>query len=241
MISDKPSVSVIVPAFNEENYLDPTLQSVVNQGISDLELIVVPNGCTDRTSDVAGRYTPHVYDTNKKGISLAKNIGYEKANGEVVIFLDADSQMQPGTIDHAVQALQDRYIAGKTKVLPDDSSFGAKAYFSWVNACGQLSQILTYLNPKWNNGAGACIFSSHDQLDALEKCDGYVFREDLKTMEDVNLISRLRARGPFKFLTKKGIVTSTRRFRGEGYLKRFFMDFVEYSNPEGIEVRRDIR
>ena len=105
----------------------------------------------------------------------------------------------------------------------------------------KFKSILTYLNPKWNNGAGACIFSIHDQLAALGKSDGYVFREDLKTMEDVDLISRLRAEGPFKFLTEKGIVTSTRRFKGEGYLKRFFMDFVEYTNPEGIEARRDIR
>jgi len=241
MISEKPSVSVIVPAYNEENYLEPTLQSVVNQGVSDLELIVVPNGCTDKTADVAGRYTSRIYDTHKRGIGLAKNIGYEKANGEVIIFLDADSQMQPGTIDHAVQSLQNKYVGGKARILPDDNSFSARAYFSWVNACGQLSQILTYLNPKWNNGAGACIFSTHDQLDALEKNDGHVFRPDLKTMEDVDLISRLRAKGPFKFLTKKGIVTSTRRFRGEGYLKRFFMDFVEYANPEAVEVRRDIR
>ena len=241
MISAKPSVSIIIHAFNEQNYLGPTLQSVLNQGLSDLELIVIPNGCTDKTAEIAGNFTPHVYDTNQKGIGLAKNIGYEKATGEVVIFLDADSQMQQGLVDLAVKALQGKYRGGKSKVLPDGNSFGAKAYFSWVNACGHISQVLTYLNPKWNNGAGACLFSTHDQLDALDKRDGYVFREDLKTMEDVDLISRLRAEGPFKFLTKKGIVTSTRRFRGEGYLQRFLMDFVEYANPEGIEERRDIR
>ena len=141
MISENPSVSVIVPAFNEERYLEPTLQSVLTQGVSDLELIVVPNGCTDRTADVAGRYTPHVYDTDSKGIGLAKNIGYEPANGEVVISLDAASQMQEGLVDLAVKALQGKYVAGKSKVLPDENSFGARAYFNWVNLCGNLSQF----------------------------------------------------------------------------------------------------
>ncbi len=241
MVSDNPSVSVIVPAYNEEKYLEPTLQSVVNQGIDGLELIVVPNRCTDRTAEVAEKFTPHVYDTDKKGISIAKNLGYENASGEIVIFLDADSQMQEGFVDLVVKALQGKYVGGKAKILPDDDSSSAAAYFGWVNFCGRLSQVLTYVNPKWNNGAGACLFSTHDQLDALDKRDGYVFRPDLKTMEDVDLISRLRAGGPFKFLTEKGVVTSTRRFQADGYLKRFFMDFVEYANPERIEHRRDIR
>ncbi|MBU1112016.1 MAG: glycosyltransferase [archaeon] len=236
-----PSTSVIIPAHNEELYIEQTLRSVVDQEIDGLELIVVPNGCTDKTAEVAERYTPHIYDTNQRGISLAKNIGFEKANGEIVIFLDADSQMQQGLIGLAIEALEGKYVGGKSKVLPDDDSFGAKAYFGWVNFCGRLSQVLTYVNPKLNNGAGACLFSTHDQLDALYKRDGHVFRPDLKTMEDVNLISRLRAEGPFKFLTEKGIITSTRRFQGEGYLKRFIMDFVEYSNPERIDHRRNIR
>lgn len=238
---EKPSVSVIVPAYNEEKYLEPTLQSVIRQNYSPLELIVVPNGCTDRTADVAAKFTTHVYDTTERGIGRSKNVGYEKANGELVVFLDADTQMQQGVLDLIVTALAGKYVSGKTKVLPDDDSFGARAYFGWVNFCGRLSQALTYLNPKWNNGAGACLFSSHDQLGALQKRDGYVFRPDLKTMEDVELISRLRTEGPFKFLTERGVVTSTRRFKGEGYLKRFLVDFVEYLNPEGIEHRRDIR
>ena len=238
---ERPSVSVIVPAYNEENYLEPALRSVIGQNYNPLELIVVPNGCTDRTAEVAARFTPHVFDTTQRGIGRSKNVGYEKATGDLVVFLDADTQMQEGVLDLIVDALSGKYVGGKTKVLPDDDSFGAKAYFAYVNSCGRLSQALTYLNPKWNNGAGACLFSPHDQLDSLKRRDGYVFRPDLKAMEDVDLISRLRAEGPFKFLTKKGVVTSTRRFKGEGYLKRFFMDFVEYLNPEGIENRRDIR
>ncbi len=238
---NRPTLSVIIPAHNEERYIEPTLKSVVNQNYVPLELIVVPNGCTDNTADIAARFTPHVFDTTEKGISRSKNIGYEKANGELVVFLDADTQMQDGVLDLIVETLTEKYVGGKTKIIPDDVSFGAKAYFSWVNFCGRLSQVLTYVNPKWNNGAGACLFSSHDQLDALQKRDSYVFRPDLKTMEDVDLISRLRKEGPFKFLTEKGVVTSTRRFKDEGYLKRFFMDFVEYTRPEKIEHRRDIR
>ncbi len=239
--SMKHSISVIIPAYNEEKYLEPTLQSVVNQQYGPLELIVVPNGCTDRTVEVAARFTSHVYDTRERGIGRSKNVGYEKANGELIVFLDADTRMQEGVLDLMAQTLEHKYIGGKTKILPEDTSLSARAYFGWVNTCGRLSQLFTYLNPRWNNGAGACLFSSHEQLDALRRKEGHVFREDIKTMEDVDLISRLRARGPFKFLTERGVITSTRRFREEGYLKRFFIDFAEHLNPKGIENRRDIR
>ncbi|MBU0457392.1 MAG: glycosyltransferase [Nanoarchaeota archaeon] len=241
MFDKKPSVSVIIPAYNEEKYLETTLKSVVNQYYDNLELIVVPNGCTDKTADIAEKFTVNIYETDEKSISLAKNIGYEKASGEVVIFLDADSQMQEGLVDLIVKELQIKYVGGKSKVLPDEDSFPAKAYFGWVNFCGRLSQLLTNIDSKWNNGAGACLFSTHDQLDNLYKKDGYVFRPDLKVMEDVDLISRLSDEGPFKFLTKKGVITSTRRFQEDGYLKRFFMDFVEYLNQEKIDERKDIR
>ncbi len=236
-----PSISVIVPAYNEEKYLEATLRSVVQQDYDKLELIVVPNGCTDRTADIAAQFTPHVFDTTQRGIARSKNVGYEKATGDLVVFLDADSKMEQEVLGLIVTALSGKYVGGKTKILPDDDSLGAQAYFAWVNLCGKLSTILTTINPRWNNGAGACIFSSHDLLDSLKRQDGYVFRPDLQTMEDVDLISRIRREGPFRFLTEKGIVTSTRRFRGEGYFKRFCMDFVEYLDPEKIESRRDIR
>ncbi len=249
-MKSKPSVSVIIPAYNEEKYIESTLKSVKDQNYSNLELIVVPNGpCTDKTAEVAEKFTPFVYDTKRKGIGLAKNIGFEKANGEVIIFLDGDSKMEEGLVELITKTVKKHYVGGKTKVIPDDNSFGAKLYFGWVDFCGKLSQLFTIISPDKNNGAGACIFSTYDLLHFLKRKDGHVFREDIMTMEDVDLISRIRARGSFKYLTQKGIITSTRRFweidkRGEKksiYLKRFIMDFIEYSNPAKIDDRRDIR
>lgn len=235
------SVSVIIPAYNEADFIEPTLQSVLDQKHSDLELIVVPNGCTDNTAEIASRYTPKVFDTNERGIGRAKNIGFEKATGEIIAFLDADSQMMQGLIKNIIEALEGKYIGGKSRIFPSNPTLGAKLYFGYDNFCGHLSQLLTYFNPSLNNGAGANIFSSHDLLDFLKRRDGHVFREDIQTMEDVNFIGRLRAEGPFKYISKNGVITSTRRFDKDGYLKRFVMDFVEFINPEAVEERKDVR
>ena len=103
MFDKKPSVSVIIPAYNEEKYLETTLKSVVNQYYDNLELIVVPNGCTDKTADIAEKFTVNIYETDEKSISLAKNIGYEKA-------LDERFGKIPSTISNVVNQIKDRDV-----------------------------------------------------------------------------------------------------------------------------------
>jgi glycosyltransferase involved in cell wall biosynthesis len=243
IVSEDPFVSVIIPAYNEERYIEATIDSVLAQGRDEhqLEIIVVANGCNDRTAEIAKYCTPYVHEIEERGISIAKNYGFEKTLGEVVIFLDADTIMKKGTIDLIVESLQEGYVAGKTAILPDENSMSAKAYFKWVNMCGRLSQLLTHFNPKLNNGASACLFSTYDQLNVLLQEEGYLFNPDLKVMEDVELIGRLRTQGPFKFLTKKEVITSTRRFKEEGYIKQFFKDFRDYFNPQNVDERIDYR
>jgi glycosyltransferase involved in cell wall biosynthesis len=243
IVSEDPFVSVIIPAYNEEKYIEATIDSVLAQGKDEheLEIIVVANGCNDRTAEIAKYCTPYVHEIEERGISVAKNYGFENALGEVVIFLDADTRMQKGTVDSIVESLQKGYVAGKTAILPDENSMSAKAYFKWVNMCGQLSQLLTHFNPKLNNGAGACLFSTYDQLNVLQQEDGYLFNPNLKVMIDVDFIGRIQIQGKFKFLTEKSIITSTRRFQNEGYLKMFFKDFANYFNSRRGLERKDYR
>ncbi len=86
--------SVICPAFNAEKYLEESIQSVINQSYKHWELIIVDDGSTDNTSEVANRYTHleniHYFrqDNGKQG--KARNYGITKAKGQWIAFLDAD-------------------------------------------------------------------------------------------------------------------------------------------------------
>lgn len=92
----KVKVSVIIPAFNCEDYLQVCLRSVVSQTFGDIEIIVVNDASTDGSKDIIDDFAKYddriVHVTHKKnrGVSAARNTGIDKARGEYILFLDAD-------------------------------------------------------------------------------------------------------------------------------------------------------
>lgn len=106
-----PKVSVIVPSYNLAAYLPETLESVAAQTFRDWECIIVENGSTDRSPEVAaafsardGRFRVLPLPQNA-GVAVARNRGLAAAEGEYVLFLDADDLLSPGYMAAAVAAL----------------------------------------------------------------------------------------------------------------------------------------
>lgn len=89
------SVSLIIPAYNAERYIGFTIESLIRQSHADLEIIVVDDGSTDRTREIACRYAETdaritVLPQKNLGVATARNTGIEVAKGEFVGFIDAD-------------------------------------------------------------------------------------------------------------------------------------------------------
>ncbi len=114
-------LSIIIPAHNEEKYIGACLQSIKNQKFLDYEIIVVCDSCTDKTNQIAQKYTKKVYEIKKKNVSCARNIGARKATGNILVFLDADSVIVPNLLVEINAAIKNGYIGGvtKTKSLED--------------------------------------------------------------------------------------------------------------------------
>lgn len=91
-----PLVSVIVPVYNGERYLDTTLKSIFDQDYEPIEIIVVDDGSTDKTAEIVKSYSivRYIYQSNQ-GPSVARNTGIAAAQGEFVAFLDADDLWVP--------------------------------------------------------------------------------------------------------------------------------------------------
>src|SRR5688500_17273178 len=79
----EPKISVIVPAHNEAEYLGRTLEALQAQKYSNYEIIVVCNGCSDHTVEVARGRCDVLIDTQDRGISMARNRGARAARGEL--------------------------------------------------------------------------------------------------------------------------------------------------------------
>ncbi len=89
---DNPRVSVIIPIFNGENYLAESIASVLNQSFSPHEIIIIDDGSTDTSANIAQSFGDGVsyYFQPNAGIAAARNKGVEKANGDYLAFLDCD-------------------------------------------------------------------------------------------------------------------------------------------------------
>jgi glycosyltransferase involved in cell wall biosynthesis len=102
-VNSNPLISVVIPAYNAERYIGEAIESVLAQTYSPLELIVVDDGSTDRTADVARAYAEATVIVQENGgPSAARNRGAAAATGEFLAFHDSDDAMTPDKL--AVQA-----------------------------------------------------------------------------------------------------------------------------------------
>lgn len=100
-----PSVSVIVPAYNAEKYLEEAVGSATGQGFDGLEVIIVDDASTDSTPDIATKLADENKDIVKvirhdknRGLAAARNTGLDHAIGDMILFLDADDSYLPGSL-----------------------------------------------------------------------------------------------------------------------------------------------
>jgi glycosyltransferase involved in cell wall biosynthesis len=104
----EPSVSILVPCFNKEAYLEKTLESVYAQTLRDWELIVVDDGSTDRSADVLRRHEGRVraiFQVNQ-GASAARQRALAEARGRYIQYLDADDLLLPAALEARIAALE---------------------------------------------------------------------------------------------------------------------------------------
>lgn len=106
-LDHRPLVSVIIPAFNAERYLAGAIDSALSQTYPNLEVIVINDGSTDRTGEIARKFGNRVLviDQENRGIAGARNSGIRKARGSVIALLDADDRWMHDRLDRCVDLL----------------------------------------------------------------------------------------------------------------------------------------
>ncbi|MEM2908680.1 MAG: glycosyltransferase [Candidatus Bilamarchaeaceae archaeon] len=124
-----PKVSVVIPAYNEEEHIEKCIQSILSLDYpkDKLEVLVIDDGSTDKTAEIARKFVSNgvkVFRKENGGKGRALNYGIQRANGEFIITMDADSYVCPHTLRQLLPYFKDKEVMAVTpaiKIEPSNS------------------------------------------------------------------------------------------------------------------------
>jgi len=213
--SNKPKISLIICAHNEENYIVDCLKEAIKYSDGKFyEIIVVNNNSTDKTKELAMSIPGvKVVDEKEKGLTKARQKGLEVATGDLLAYIDADTRLQPNWFNMA-----EHFFMTHHKAV---SLSGPYRYYDGSIINNFFLHIIWWLNaPIAYHLAGYMILGGNfvAKRDALIKMGG--FDKSLEFYgEDTNISRRLSEFGKVVFKMDFFIYSSSRRFQKEGIIK----------------------
>lgn len=216
-------VSVVIPAFNEEAYIEPTLKALQNQNYpkENYEIVVVDNNSTDNTASIAVKFGAKVVREEKQGYVFTFNKGVFSAANEVIAVTDADTKVSDDWVKKIAQAFEDEKLVALTgEIRPETSSKFRTKFLAFLYNLF-LSFNFSIGKPHLTGPNLAFRKSFFKQIGGLD------IRFEMSP--DVDLGLRLKKYG--KVILRKDIwvLTSTRRWE-KGRIKAFWKYGVGYFN-----------
>lgn len=208
--------SIIIPAHNEELYIEKTLNciSALAYPKERYETIVIENGSSDATFATAKKFeneNTFILISDKKGVSIAKNLGVTKMNpkSDWAIFADADTILEKNFLQELNTFLQEsqneKCVIGTTKIKPIPANAKARRWFAFYDFGHKVTKT-----------------SYAIQIAKSTLLSRVHFPENLEIGEDLRFIADMRKLGKFFFFKTDAVFTSTRRFENKGWWKIFF-------------------
>ena len=224
----EPRHSLVIPAYNEEAYLPRLLDTVdrareqYHGGADAIEVVVADNTSTDRTAQIAEERGCRVVTVEKRTIGSARNGGGRAALGEIVAFIDADSQIHPETFNEIDRALADgRVIGGTTGIRFERWSFGLACTYAMLVVAGILLRgIRTLRDLNMDTGVVFCRRRDFDSIGGYS--DTRLWAEDVKILLDLRWLGWKRCQRLMRGTNTKAIF-STRKFDEYGDWHYFTM------------------
>ena len=203
-------VSIIIPTLNEAKRLPRCIESIRNQIFKDFEIIVVDSGSEDGTPEIARRMGAKVIYEPKLGFAVAKNFGASEAEGEILVFTDADTLYPQGWLARVVSHFEKKHVV---------AAFGPLKPIERGRLHDIMFKISTNWVPRISALFGFYIAQAPNQAfrrEAFRRCGG--FDERLRMLEDNELPNRIKKLGKMVFDPDQWVYSSARRFEKEGYI-----------------------
>lgn len=181
----RPFVSIIIPAKNEDRFIERCLDSVCDQTYpaDKFEIIVIDNNSHDQTATLAKRFDVNIYHCDFKRIGAVRNFGVSKSKGVFLAFVDADCVVRREWIEDSVRALQEHPNVGAIGGDALARENGGCLEKHWFFVAQHENEHRTSLN-------GASMFFSRKTFTSAG-----LFKEDINAGEDTHLAEQIRSLG----------------------------------------------
>lgn len=204
---NNPTITVVIPAYNEEKLIKKTLRALKQQTYKNFEIIIVDNNSTDNTAVVAKSYNAQVVLEKEQGYVYSLNRGLKEAKGEIIAITDADSLPDQQWLYNIAQAMQNDDVVAAAGLAAFDIR-SQPLRFLINNAYMMFTMLHFGINKPHINGFNAAVKKKYVQK------MGYL-NLDYKIGADVYLGLCLKRYGKVVFLRDAVVVTSTRRWKKE--------------------------
>lgn len=215
-----PSVSIVVPARDDAPALARCLEALARQTVAPLEVVVVDNGSSDGTAEVARAAGARVVSEPRRGIPAAAARGYDAALGDVIGRLDADSVPGPDWVERVATTLaRDRgcvAVTGAGRFLELPAPVSAVAMALYLGSYYGLAGLALGGVPLWGSSMGL-------RRSAWLEVRDQVTRHDPDVHDDLDLAFALGSRRRVRLDLGLQVGVSARSLRGLGQLRRRFM------------------
>ncbi|MGN1123079.1 MAG: glycosyltransferase family 2 protein [Eubacterium sp.] len=185
---NNPLISIIVPVYNVEKYLDRCLNSIVNQTYQNLEIILVDDGSPDNCPQMCDEWAKkdsriNVIHKSNEGVFCARNIGIENSNGEYISFVDSDDWLEKDALEYLLNLADDKYLIASV----NSASVFENEAFNTASATDEIIEHLDFDDAVKGFANGICYLwgklfhkSLFEDLPKLPK--GLIVSEDAMTV-----------------------------------------------------------
>lgn len=236
MTTSTPKISVIVPVYNTEKYLAQCIESILNQSMSDFELILIDDGSKDSSGLICERYAVQdkriqAFHQTNRGASAARNYGMDIAKSEWLCFIDSDDYIGPDYLaaffDYGVLSEDCLNIQGWNLISDIDGKvMGSYSYPNLFVGKHQMKEVLCRYNFLSNSRPAEKLFNKK-LLDRIS----LRFRTDLPVREDAMFVYTYRT-----YMSSVKLIPTTEHYYRQAF-QRNTLSHKNHPHPVFLTIR----
>lgn len=232
------SVSIIIPVYNEEKYIENCIKSLIKQSYKNLEIVIVNDGSTDNSITKINNYKVKVLNQAHSGPGVARNFGAKNAQGEILAFLDADMEFDKKYIENLIQPILKNKALGtfnKEELVANPENIWSKCWS--INSSLPYNRRLPISYPDTENAFRAILKTTFIKRNGFDINIGYMDDSSFSKKTKIKAVNASKAISyHYNPSTLKEVFYSARWIGRSINFKPNLMNLMRYSILNSLRV-----